>query len=78
MFRNFEYLTAGRSHDKPNMTRQCHTVESYPPDLHKKVTLLKYFKGYMQQNLDKVRIIIFLFFFLPLHPFAVYICLYFE
>ena len=50
---NFEYLEYVKGTDKTVMNRQGYYVEKYPEALHKKVTLLKYFKSYMQENLSK-------------------------
>ncbi|KAL7749927.1 Cell cycle serine/threonine-protein kinase cdc5/MSD2 [Sorochytrium milnesiophthora] len=50
---NFEYLYYARGGERSVMRRQAHTLEDYPPELSKKVTLLKHFKGYMQENLVK-------------------------
>jgi hypothetical protein len=36
------------------MHRRAYTLTEFPDDLKKKVTLLKHFKGYMQENLSKV------------------------
>lgn len=35
------------------MHRRVHNLNSPPSDLSKKITLLKHFKGYMQDNLTK-------------------------
>ncbi|KAI9139727.1 kinase-like domain-containing protein [Paraphysoderma sedebokerense] len=51
--KHFEYLYYARGTDKSIMKRQSHTLDDYPPELYKKVTLLKHFKGYMAENLFK-------------------------
>ncbi|KAJ3345899.1 Cell cycle serine/threonine-protein kinase cdc5/MSD2, partial [Entophlyctis luteolus] len=38
----------------PKMHRRAFTVDSYPPDLKKKMTLLHHFGGYMKENLYKI------------------------
>ena len=35
------------------MHRRAHTLTNYPVELQKKVTLLKHFRSYMQENLNK-------------------------
>lgn len=54
---HFEYLHYERGQDRALMQREAHTLMSFPPELQKKVTLLKHFKGYMQENLNKVRLV---------------------
>jgi hypothetical protein len=49
----FEYLYYDRSSGKPMMCRRNHTLDLPPADLTKKITLLKHFRGYMQENLTK-------------------------
>lgn len=51
---NFEYLEYAKGSDKTIMNRHKYTVDEYPENLMKKVTLLKHFKNYMQENLFKV------------------------
>ncbi|RKO84748.1 hypothetical protein BDK51DRAFT_27103 [Blyttiomyces helicus] len=53
---HFEYLYYDRSSDRMTMERTSHTMTSYAPELQKKVTLLKHFRGYMQDNLFRVGI----------------------
>ncbi|KAH6577121.1 hypothetical protein BASA60_004200 [Batrachochytrium salamandrivorans] len=48
---HFEYLYSNRSSEKMVMHRDSWNQDSFPPDLNKKVTLLRHFKGYMQENL---------------------------
>ena len=50
---SFEYLYYDRSGDRPVMHRRHHTLEAPPPDLSKKITLLKHFRGYMIENLTR-------------------------
>jgi POLO box duplicated region len=56
LHRHFEYLYYDRSGDRPVMHRRVHSLNSPPQDLSKKITLLKHFKGYMQDNLTKAYI----------------------
>ena len=51
---HFEYLHYRKDHEKTMMHRDAHTISHYSPELQKKVTLLKHFRGYMQENLNKV------------------------
>ena len=55
--RHFEYLYYDRGLDRTTMHRKPHTLTRYPDELQKKVTLLKHFKGYMKNNLFKVRVL---------------------
>ncbi|ORY68139.1 Pkinase-domain-containing protein [Neocallimastix californiae] len=50
---HFEYLYYTKENDQPVMQKAQYTLENYPSDLHKKVTLLKHFKVYMNENLYK-------------------------
>jgi len=50
---HFEYLYYTKENDQPVMQKAQYTLEDYPNDLHKKVTLLKHFKVYMNENLYK-------------------------
>ncbi|KAI8826664.1 kinase-like domain-containing protein [Fimicolochytrium jonesii] len=50
---HFEYLYYDRGSDRPFMHRRAHTMTEFPNDLMKKVTLLKHFRSYMQENLYK-------------------------
>jgi len=50
---HFEYLYYTKENDQPVMQKAQYTIENYPSDLHKKVTLLKHFKVYMNENLYK-------------------------
>jgi len=50
---HFEYLYYTKENDQPVMQKVQYTIENYPSDLHKKVTLLKHFKVYMNENLYK-------------------------
>ncbi|KAG5457240.1 MAG: hypothetical protein BJ554DRAFT_2798 [Olpidium bornovanus] len=50
---HFEYLYYMRGEDRTYMHRQCHVLTEHPPELTKKVTLLKHFRGYMTENLFK-------------------------
>merc|ERR1740121_209376 len=45
----FDYITR-RTQEKPE-SRSTHTLDSYPEDLKKKVTLLRHFKNYMLTNI---------------------------
>ncbi|KAI9349590.1 kinase-like domain-containing protein [Obelidium mucronatum] len=48
---HFEYLYYEAGTDGSRMHRKPHTMSTYPSDLQKKVTLLKHFGSYMQDNL---------------------------
>ncbi|KAI8618216.1 kinase-like domain-containing protein [Chytriomyces sp. MP71] len=48
-----EYLFYEPSKEVPKMHRRAYTTTSYPQDLKKKVTLLRHFGGYMQENLNQ-------------------------
>ncbi|KAJ3014496.1 listerin E3 ubiquitin protein ligase 1, partial [Thoreauomyces humboldtii] len=48
---HFEYLYYDKGSDRTVMHRKALTMTEFPPDLVKKVTLLKHFRGYMQDNL---------------------------
>eukprot|EP00158_Paraphelidium_tribonemae_P004713 Partr_v1_DN26925_c0_g1_i2_m7078 putative Polo-like kinase len=50
---NFEYLEYAKGTEKTVMNRQGHRMDNFPEAMQKKVTLLKYFKSYMQDNLSK-------------------------
>ncbi|KAI8999393.1 kinase-like domain-containing protein [Gaertneriomyces semiglobifer] len=50
---HFEYLYYERGSDRTVMHRKAFTLTQYPSDLQKKVTLLKHFRGYMQEKLFK-------------------------
>ncbi|KAJ3290605.1 Cell cycle serine/threonine-protein kinase cdc5/MSD2 [Borealophlyctis nickersoniae] len=51
---HFEYLYYDRrGSEKGAMHRKAHTLLQYPVELQKKVTLLKHFRGYMQNNLHR-------------------------
>ncbi|ORX87490.1 Pkinase-domain-containing protein [Anaeromyces robustus] len=50
---HFEYLYYTKENDQPIMQKAQYTLENYPSELHKKVTLLKHFKVYMNENLYK-------------------------
>lgn len=49
----FEYLYYDRGGDKSIVLKREHSLKEPPIDLSKKITLLKHFKGYMQDNLTK-------------------------
>ncbi|KAJ3034205.1 Cell cycle serine/threonine-protein kinase cdc5/MSD2 [Rhizophlyctis rosea] len=51
---HFEYLYYEKGNERTSMHRKPHTLQSYPEELNKKVTLLKHFRGYMQNNLFRV------------------------
>jgi hypothetical protein len=53
--RNFEYLYYAKSVNGVTVQRQEHLIEQFPDELRKKVTLLKHFRGYMQEKLSKVK-----------------------
>ncbi|XJO73244.1 hypothetical protein BDV3_004254 [Batrachochytrium dendrobatidis] len=48
---HFEYLYTSKSTEKISMHCGAWNLDSFPTDLTKKVTLLRHFKGYMQENL---------------------------
>ncbi|KAI8904820.1 PLK protein kinase, partial [Gorgonomyces haynaldii] len=50
---HFEYLYYEVMPDNVSMHRRAYTLQDYPDDLKKKVTLLTHFRGYMQENLSK-------------------------
>ena len=50
---NVEYLEYARGTDKTVMNRHCYTMTTYPDTVQKKITLMKHFKSYMQENLYK-------------------------
>lgn len=50
---HFEYLYYTKENELPVMQKAQYTLDKYPTDLHKKVTLLKHFKVYMNENLYK-------------------------
>ena len=51
---HFEYLYYDRAQDRTSMQKVSHTVNDFPSYLAKKVTLLKHFRSYMHENLNKV------------------------
>ncbi|KAI3645799.1 hypothetical protein MP228_008727 [Amoeboaphelidium protococcarum] len=50
---NFEYLEYAKGTERSVMNRHAYTLGDYPQSLNKKVTLLKHFTGYMNENLYK-------------------------
>ncbi|KAJ3411523.1 Cell cycle serine/threonine-protein kinase cdc5/MSD2 [Chytridiales sp. JEL 0842] len=50
---HIEYLYYDNVADSTKMHRRAYTLANFPKDLQKKVTLLKHFGGYMQENLFK-------------------------
>ncbi|TPX68540.1 hypothetical protein SpCBS45565_g02977 [Spizellomyces sp. 'palustris'] len=50
---HFEYLYYDKGSDRTVMHRKAYTMTQHPEDLLKKVTLMKHFRGYMQDNLFK-------------------------
>eukprot|EP00842_Homolaphlyctis_polyrhiza_P003477 jgi/Hompol1/412/HPOL_003644-RA len=51
---NFEYLYSTRIGDRTTIQRDPYTLTDFPSQLlNKKVTLLKHFRGYMHENLNK-------------------------
>jgi hypothetical protein len=51
---HFEYLYYKKEHERTVLQRESHTMNEFSIELQKKVTLLKHFRGYMQENLNKV------------------------
>ncbi|KAI3636608.1 hypothetical protein MIR68_005297 [Amoeboaphelidium protococcarum] len=50
---NFEYLEYAKGTERSVMNRHAYILGDYPQSLNKKVTLLKHFTGYMNENLYK-------------------------